>query len=129
VSGSRLLLYTDGYPETVDPGDRPFDEERVDVGQPDPLPIAPALTPSRPIPPDIAAPRSAPPATLPQPILPPLDRATPFQFGSPFGRTVLQALAADDPETGLAMLESARERFAPGLLPADDRAAVLAWLL
>ena len=131
VRGSRLLLYTDGYPETVDPSDRPFDEERVDVGPPDPLPIAPApaLTPSRPSPPDIAAPRSAPPATLPQPLLPPPDRATPFQFGSPFGRIALQALAADAPETGLALLESARERFAPELLPADDRAAVLAWLL
>jgi CheY-like chemotaxis protein len=126
VRGSRLFLYTDGYPETVDRHDRPFDEERVDVERPDSAPVVPAsaCTPS-----PIIVPPGSRPAIPPSPTLPPPDRATPFRFGSPFGRSALHALAAEEPETGLAMLESARERFAPGLLPADDRAAVLAWLL
>jgi phosphoserine phosphatase RsbU/P len=104
--GSRLFLYTDGYPETVDPGGRQFDEEQVSPGRSSPASIAPG-----------------------SPVTPPPDRTTPFQFGSQFGLAALQALGAESPETGLAMLEAARERFAPGVLPADDRAAVLAWLL
>jgi CheY-like chemotaxis protein len=126
IRGSRLFLYTDGYPETVDPGDRQFDEEQTDAEQRGPAAIvpAPAFTPSPGTTP--AGSRSAIP---PPPTLPPPDRATPFQFGSPFGQSALQSMAAEDAGTGLAILESARERFAPGLLPADDRAAVLAWLL
>jgi sigma-B regulation protein RsbU (phosphoserine phosphatase)/two-component system sensor histidine kinase ChiS len=131
VRGSRLFLYTDGYPETVDSRDRPFDEEQADAGQRDPAPIVPASarTPSQIITPEVIAAPGSRPAISSQPTFPPPDRATPFQFGSPFGRSALHALAADSPETGLTLLESARERFAPGLLPADDRAAVLAWLL
>jgi phosphoserine phosphatase RsbU/P len=126
IQGARLLLYTDGYPETVDPAGRPFDEEQAATEQPNPVPIvSPAAHAPSPV---IAPPKSGLTVSLP-PAVPPPDRAFPFQFGSPFGRSALDALAAADPETGLAMLDSARERFAPGILPADDRAAVLAWLL
>ena len=131
VRGSRLLLYTDGYPETADSGDRPFDEEQAQARQSDPasIPPASARNPSQINSPEGIAPQGSRPAFPPHPILPTPDRTIPFQFGSPFGESALQSLAARNPETGLAMLESARERFAPGLLPADDRAAVLAWLL
>ncbi len=104
VRGSRLFLYTDGYPETVDPGGRPFDEERPDSG-------------------------SAAAVGSFAPLLPPPDRTVPFEFDSPFGRAALEALAAGDAEAGLADLESTREQFAPDLSPLDDRAALLAWLL
>lgn len=133
IRGSRLLLYTDGYPETVDLGDRPFDEEQAGAERPIPGPLGPAPASARPpapeVPPSVIAPAVSRPAPPAPPGLPPPDRATPFQFGSPFGRSALRVLAAASPAAGLAQLESDRERFAPGLLPADDRAAVLAWLL
>lgn len=115
VRGSGLFLYTDGYPETVDPSGRQFDEKPGGSGELDPLSVSVPVAP--------IAPGS--PAAPAVPILPPPSREIPFQFDSPFARSALQALVMEEPEAGLALLESARGQFAAGLRPADDRAAVL----
>jgi phosphoserine phosphatase RsbU/P len=120
VRGSGILLYTDGYPETVDPSGRPFDEDPAGVeqeggGKADKAPGDPRTVPGA----------AATTTTAATPRLPKPTRETPFQFGSPFGRSAIEALVMKEPEAGLALLESAREQFAPGLRPVDDRAAVL----
>lgn len=112
--GTRLLLYSDGYPEARAASGTAFDEasdgrlERRAAGL-EGAGGRPDAAGGRP---DAAA-----------------ERAYPADVSeTPFARAAAEALGAASPELGMAALEAAFRAFTSGAVPADDRAAVLAWL-
>ena len=111
TTGSRLLLYTDGYPEARNRAGAPFDSPAEPGAQ------APAIaSPPPPIP------ESAVPAVSAS-----LDSTDPRLIDprSLFVQAAVHALGAADPSAGIEILEKFLEAFAGEFPPADDRAAIL----